>query len=91
MHFKTLLLVSLASLAVSHPSANPNEAAVANNCGWPNGNCYDNNCHGELSSNRITCTSVSPTPPSDGNDMRSNSCTLGKGPILGLSMRIRLW
>ncbi|KAE8355898.1 hypothetical protein BDV28DRAFT_128079 [Aspergillus coremiiformis] len=57
MRFATIFLVSLASLAASHPSANPDGAAVANNCGYPNGNCYDNNCHGELSADRITCTS----------------------------------
>ncbi|KAB8071864.1 hypothetical protein BDV29DRAFT_159062 [Aspergillus leporis] len=58
MRFTTILLASLASLAASHPSANPDEATAAKACGWPNGNCYDNDCHGELSPNRITCTSA---------------------------------
>ncbi|KAB8235623.1 hypothetical protein ETB97_005242 [Aspergillus alliaceus] len=58
MRFTTVLLVGLASMVAAHPSASPEEGAAANNCGYPNGNCYDNNCHGELSGDRITCTSV---------------------------------
>ncbi|KAE8384603.1 hypothetical protein BDV23DRAFT_191548 [Aspergillus alliaceus] len=59
MRFTTVLLVGLASMVAAHPSASPEEGAAANNCGYPNGNCYDNNCHGELSGDRITCTSGS--------------------------------
>ncbi|KAF3483934.1 uncharacterized protein GIQ15_03258 [Arthroderma uncinatum] len=55
MRFTTLLIVSIASLSTSF--ALPEAGIANNNCGYPNGNCYDNNCHGELSPNRITCTS----------------------------------
>ncbi|KAK2858548.1 hypothetical protein FQN49_004619 [Arthroderma sp. PD_2] len=58
MRFTTLLIVSLASLATSYAHPEPDTAGALNNCGYPNGNCYDNDCHGELSANKITCTSV---------------------------------
>ncbi|EEP78808.1 predicted protein [Uncinocarpus reesii 1704] len=59
MRFSTafFILSSFASLAVSSAVPEPETAGALDNCGWPNGNCYDNNCHGELSRNKITCTS----------------------------------
>ncbi|KAE8154553.1 hypothetical protein BDV25DRAFT_135723 [Aspergillus avenaceus] len=57
MRFTGIVLLGLVSLAAAIPAANPDDVSIANNCGYPNGNCYDNDCHGELSADRITCTS----------------------------------
>ncbi|KAJ5963947.1 uncharacterized protein N7479_003823 [Penicillium vulpinum] len=53
MRLSIILLTSLASIATAVPATD----AANNNCGWPNGNCYGNDCHGELSGDKITCTS----------------------------------
>ncbi|EGE01927.1 hypothetical protein TEQG_00968 [Trichophyton equinum CBS 127.97] len=55
MRFTTILIVGLASVATSF--ARPNAESSQANCGYPNGNCYQNDCHGELSIDRITCFS----------------------------------
>ncbi|KAM5451369.1 hypothetical protein McanMca71_003827 [Microsporum canis] len=57
MRFTTLLIVGLASVATSFARPEADSIQARNNCGYPNGNCYENDCHGELSSNKITCTS----------------------------------
>ncbi|KNG86550.1 hypothetical protein ANOM_004905 [Aspergillus nomiae NRRL 13137] len=46
MRFTTIALFALSALAVS-----------AAECGYPNGNCYDHDCNGQLSNDKITCTS----------------------------------
>ncbi|KAH8697405.1 hypothetical protein BGW36DRAFT_359198 [Talaromyces proteolyticus] len=60
MRYSICLLVSLACLAVSSPSSSPRPAPATFgsdvDCPYPNGNCYDDDCHGELSVDRVTCT-----------------------------------
>lgn len=62
MRLSIIILASLASIATAVPATD----APDNNCGWPNGNCYDNDCHGELSNDKMTCTSVCPELPYHG-------------------------
>ncbi|RAL03316.1 uncharacterized protein BO80DRAFT_471135 [Aspergillus ibericus CBS 121593] len=57
MHFRVFIIACVAFLATAAPPELTTDDIVTDNCGYPNGNCYDNNCHGELSSDRITCTS----------------------------------
>ncbi|KAL2829820.1 hypothetical protein BJY01DRAFT_240581 [Aspergillus pseudoustus] len=44
-------------MSLSHATEGPDCLETNNNRGYPNSNCYDNNCHGELSVDGITCTS----------------------------------
>ncbi|CAG8977539.1 hypothetical protein HYALB_00008720 [Hymenoscyphus albidus] len=55
MQLKALLLLTLASLAVSTPT--PVESGTetsAARCGYPNGNCYENGCDGKPSTLRCS-------------------------------------
>ncbi|CAG8955063.1 hypothetical protein HYFRA_00007077 [Hymenoscyphus fraxineus] len=59
MQLKTLLLLTLASLAASTPT--PVEAGTetsAARCGYPNGNCYENGCEGSPSTLRCSSARV---------------------------------
>ncbi|KAI9736245.1 MAG: hypothetical protein M1834_001131 [Cirrosporium novae-zelandiae] len=64
MQFRSTLFFALGlaftSLTFAKPLADSSPAALFErsnpNCGWPNGNCYDNGCDGDKSSDGITCT-----------------------------------
>ncbi|OOF89779.1 hypothetical protein ASPCADRAFT_11373, partial [Aspergillus carbonarius ITEM 5010] len=56
IHFMIIATLAYVATSAAPPAAATGDI-VADNCGYPNGNRYDNNCHGELSSDRITCTS----------------------------------
>ncbi|KAI1979619.1 hypothetical protein LOZ53_006310 [Ophidiomyces ophidiicola] len=42
-----VVLSGLASMAVASALPGPDNAGTLDNCGYPNGNCYENDCHGE--------------------------------------------
>ncbi|PGH13080.1 hypothetical protein AJ80_06452 [Polytolypa hystricis UAMH7299] len=63
MHLRTIFtLISLSSLALASPFPEPDAGVENANCGYPNGNCYDNGCNGERSRDRVTCTLVRVAP-----------------------------